>query len=278
MSIHASAVIAKGAQIDAQARIGPFCVVGEHVHIGADTELVAHVVIDGHTHLGSGNVVHPFARLGGPPQDLKYRGEPAQLRLGNNNVVREGVTINVGTEAGGMCTRIGNDCLLMAYSHIAHDCTLGDNIVIANGVGLAGHVYVDDGVTIGGLAGVHQHCRIGRLAFVGGGAMVTQDVLPFCIAQGDRATLAGPNLVGLRRQGWSRERLLQLRQALQQLFFAGASRQDNIAALEANAALASDDIAELCRFVRQAERGICLLRQPAQKVEWPQHGRDVAHA
>lgn len=285
MSIHPSALVDASARIDASAEVGPFCVVGPEVIVGPRSRLLAHVVVEGRTTLGADNVVHSFARVGGPPQDKKYRGESTALVIGDHNVVREGVTINVGTAAGGGCTRIGSHCLLMAYSHIAHDCRLGDDVILVNGVGLAGHVDIEQGAIIGGLAGIHQYCRIGRLAFVGGGAMVTQDVLPFCIAQGDRATLAGPNLVGLRRHGWERRRIHTLRHALRILFSNDAPRQENLATLEHGLALAHDDVAEICRFARQAERGICLLREAAHELDSsdvahrsPTAARDVMHA
>lgn len=261
MTIHPSAIVDDTAQIDASASVGPFCIIGPNVRIGPRTRLLSHVVIEGKTSLGCDNVVHPFARIGGAPQDKKYRGELTALHIGDHNVVREGVTINVGTAAGGGCTRIGSHCLLMAYSHIAHDCRLGDDVILVNSVGLAGHVDIDDGAIVGGLAGIHQHCRVGRLAFVGGGAMVTQDVLPFCIAQGDRASLAGPNLVGLRRHGWQHRRIHVLRQALRQLFCSSGTRQANLNALETGLALEHDDVSEMCRFARAAERGVCVLRE-----------------
>ena len=272
MPIHPTAVVAPGAQLDPTVEVGPFCVVGPEVHIGAGTRLLAHVVVQGRTRLGARNVVHPFASLGGVPQDLKFRGEPTELRVGDDNVVREGVTLNIGTASGAMRTTIGSRCLLMAYSHVAHDCVLGDGVIVANGVGLAGHVCIDDNATVGGLAAVHQHCRIGRLAFVGGGSMVAQDVLPFCIAQGDRAQHAGLNVVGLRRAGFARSRVLGLRRALGCLFAPGRARRHSLEALEAELAHNDDDVAELLAFVRAAPRGICAWRgqldvEPAGTVE-----------
>jgi UDP-N-acetylglucosamine acyltransferase len=285
VSIHPSAVVDPGACIDPSAQVGPFCVIGADVVVGAGTQLVAHVVVEGKTTLGRDNVVHPFARIGGVPQDKKYRGEATALTLGDHNVVRENVTINVGTAAGGGFTKIGSHCLLMANSHIAHDCRLGDDVILVNGVGLAGHVDIDDQAVIGGLAGIHQHCRVGRLAFVGGGSMVTHDVLPFCLVQGDRAVHAGPNVVGLTRHGWPRRRILALRQALRLLFKSGHTRQANLAMLEAGLAREEDDAMELCAFARRAERGICALREGPQEAAPPlpaalgcERSRDVAHA
>jgi UDP-N-acetylglucosamine acyltransferase len=267
MPIHATAVVASQARIDPTADIGPYCVIGPHVTIGAHTRLLAHVVVDHRTTLGAHNVVHPFATLGGPPQDLKYAGEPAELVVGDHNVIRENVTLNIGTRHGRMRTEVGSHCLLMAYAHVAHDCLIGDHVILANSVGLAGHVDIDDRAIVGGLAAVHQHCRVGRLAFVGGGSMVAQDVLPFCTAQGDRALLAGPNVVGLRRAGWDPTRIRGLRRALRDLFETGRSRQRALALLEETHALESDDIAELCRFVRSAQRGVCALRASSQQAQ-----------
>ncbi len=260
MTIHPTAVVDKKAEIDGSADIGPYCIIGPHVRLGAGTRLLSHVVIDGHTTIGSNNVVHPFARLGGPPQDLKFKGEPARLVVGDNNVIREGATLNIGTEAGHMETRVGNGCLLMAYSHVAHDCTLGDGVILANSVGLAGHVALADNVILGGLAGVHQFCNVGRHAFLAGGAMAAQDVPPFCVAQGDRAQLVGINVVGLKRAGFDREQLLAVREAFRTLFYSNTTRQAALEAVEAEIASRSPEVAEICRFIRTSKRGVCAPR------------------
>lgn len=281
MPIHPSSVIDPRAHVDASADIGPFCWVGPSVTLGAGTRLISHVAVMGRTTLGTNNTVYPHACLGGAPQDLKYAGEDAELVVGNDNVIRESVTLNIGTAGGRMRTQVGNGCLLMAYSHVAHDCTLGDHVVLANSVGLAGHVDIDDHAILGGLAAVHQHCRIGRLAFVGGGSMVAQDVPPFCTVQGDRAALAGLNVVGLRRAGWAHGRVRALRRALVALYDPCVPRERAIAHLEAEHALASDEVAELCRFVRAAARGICAYRSsggqaPQSAAPTKQDGR-LAH-
>ena len=203
MAIHPTAIVDKNAEVHPSAEIGPWCIVHAGASIGAETTLLSHVVVNAHTSLGARNTVHPFASVGSAPQDLKFSGEPSRLIIGDDNVIREGVTLNRGTEDGGMETRIGNHCLLMAYSHVAHDCVLGDHAILANSVNLAGHVIIEDHVIVGGIAGVHQFCRVGRHAFLAGGAMVTRDVLPYTIAQGDRAEHAGINIVGLRRAGWT---------------------------------------------------------------------------
>jgi UDP-N-acetylglucosamine acyltransferase len=266
MNLHTTAVVSPRATIHPTAVVGPFCVVGPDVVIGAHTQLIAHVVVQNRTRLGEHNRVHPFATLGGAPQDLKYNGEDAELIVGDHNVVRENVTLNIGTAGGRMRTRIGNHCLLMAYSHVAHDCRLGDHVVLANSVGLAGHVDIDDHAIVGGLAAVHQHCRIGTLAFVGGGSMVAQDVPPFCTAQGDRATLAGLNVVGLRRAGWDHSRVRVLRKALGALYETTHARQRALTELEHTVAMESDDVALLCAFVRSATRGTCGMRTPTSEL------------
>jgi UDP-N-acetylglucosamine acyltransferase len=272
MAIDPTSVVHPDAQIHPTAHIGPFCTVGPHVQIGADTKLISHVVVQNRTLLGARNVVHPFVSLGGPPQDLKYRGEPSRLVLGDDNVVREGATLNIGTEAGQMQTHVGNGCLLMAYAHVAHDCTLGDGVILANSVGLAGHVAIGAGAILGGLSAVHQFCRIGRLAFVGGGTMVAQDVPPFVVAQGDRATVAGINTVGLRRAQWGRQDIAAVRRAVGLLFTPGELRQHNLVKLQAaaeEAGTAAPLLRELHAFVSSAQRGICNMRAAAAGSDVP---------
>lgn len=257
MAIHPTAVVSAGAEIDPSAEIGPFCVVGPRVKIGAGTQLLSHVVVDNDTHLGERNVVHSFAVVGGRPQDLKFKGEPARLLVGNDNVIREGVTLNIGTAGGHMETRIGSGNLLMAYSHVAHDCVVGDHTVIGQSVGLAGHVDIGDRVILGGISGVHQFCNIGRHAFLAGGAMAAQNVPPFCIAQGDRAELVGINVVGLKRAGWSREKINVVREAFRRLFRSDSTRLYALERTEAELAPEHAEVAEMCRFIRASKRGVC---------------------
>ena len=269
MAIHPTAIVAPGAEIDATAEVGPFCVVGPRVRIGPHTRLVSHVVVDNETTIGARNVVHPFASVGSVPQDLKFRGEPARLVIGDDNVIREGATLNIGTEAT-METRVGNHCLLMSASHVAHDCVLGDHVVLTNCVGLAGHVHVGSWVTLGGLSAVHQFCRLGEHAFVAGGGMVTQDVPPFCIAQGDRAQLVGINIVGLKRRGWSRERITMVRQAFVELFQTGATRLGALEQVEQGLAKQSSDVLRMTEFLRSSRRGVCpprLVAPPADNLD-----------
>ena len=201
--------------------------------MGPQTVLKSHVVVENHTTIGARNLIHPFCVIGGSPQDKKYGGEEASLVVGNDNVFRESVTLNIGTAAGNMQTVLGNQCLLMAYAHVAHDCIIGNNVILANGVALAGHVELQDNAILGGLAAVHQFCRVGRFAFIGGGAMVAQDVPPFCVAQGDRATVAALNVVGLRRSGWPRSTVQKVHQAMRVLFFGGLPRKEALDQVEA---------------------------------------------
>lgn len=265
MAIHPSAIVDKRAEIDSSAEIGAFCIIGPHVSIAAGCVLHAHVVVENHTRIGSGTVVHPFVRLGGTPQDLKFKGEEARLIIGEHNVIREGVTMNIGTAGGHMETRVGSHCLFMAQSHIAHDCRVGDGVIMANGVALAGHVELADNVIVGGLAAVHQFCRIGRRAFIGGGAMVAQDIPPFVIAQGDRAQVAGLNLVGLRRSGFSRDQITQIRLAYRLLFYPETTRQAALAYVESHLAPQSAEVAEMCAFIRASARGVAQGRRSANE-------------
>ena len=258
MAIHPTAIVHDGAVIDASADIGPYCIIGPNVKIGAGTRLIAHVVVDNHTTIGEHNTIFPYASVGGQPQDLKFGGEEARLVIGDHNTIREGATLNIGTAGGDMQTTLGNHCLMMAYSHLAHDCQVGNYVVLANSVALAGHVTVHDHVIIGGLAAVHQFCRIGRNAFIAGGTMVAQDVPPFCIAQGDRAQLAGLNIVGLKRGGWDRERIGALRDGFKSLFQSELPRM--LALEETEREVEQEDVRELCAFVRSAKRGVCAPR------------------
>ena len=194
--IHSTAIVDPKATLAGDVTIGPYSVVGENVVLGAGVRLMSHVVVDGHTQVGAGTVIYPFASIGLPPQDLKYGGEPSVLEIGVNNVIREHVTMNPGTEGGGMITRIGDNCLFMVASHVAHDCQLGDHVIMANNAALGGHVSVGEWAILGGLSAIHQYVRIGRHAIVGGMSGVEHDVIPYGSVMGDRARLAGLNLVG----------------------------------------------------------------------------------
>ncbi len=218
MTVHPTALVAEGAQVALDATVGPWCSVGAHAVIGAGATLVSHVVVDGHTTIGDGAVLYPFCTVGLPPQDLKYRGEPTRCEIGPRTQIREHCTIHRGTITGTGITRVGADCLLMAVVHVAHDCTLGDGVIIANNVVMGGHVEIGDGAVIGGSAALHQFVRIGRAAMVGGVSGVEADVIPFGSVIGNRARLAGLNVIGLRRRGVDKARLHTIRAAFRALF------------------------------------------------------------
>lgn len=232
--IHPSAIVDPAAKLGANVRVGPYCIVGANVTLADDVELISHVVIEGRTSIGAGTRVFPFASIGHQPQDLKYHGEDSRVEIGARCTIRESVTVNPGTEGGGMLTKIGDDCLLMACSHVAHDCQVGNNVVLANYVGLAGHSVVGDFVRFGGICAVHQFVRIGSHAFIGAQSMVDADVIPYGLAVGNRARLGGLNLVGLKRSGFDRESIHKLRAAYRMIFSSEGTLRERV-----------DDAAEL---------------------------------
>jgi UDP-N-acetylglucosamine acyltransferase len=254
VSIHPSAVVAQGAVIHESCTIGPFCTIGPDVVIGEDCTLVSHVVVDGHTRIGARNIVYPFTSVGIPPQDLKYKGEPTQAIIGDDNTIRENVTISRGTVGGGGVTRLGSNCLLMTCAHIGHDSQVGSHVIMANAATLAGHVTIEDYVTVGAFCPVHQHCVVGKYAFIGGGTIVTQDVLPFSLTSSHRENHAfGINKVGLRRRGFTPERLETLHKAFRLLL---TSKMNTTQALEQLKAMEGEDVAVLAAFIEHSERGI----------------------
>lgn len=216
--IHPTAIIDPKAEIDSTCAIGPFCVVGPNVVLHKNVTLKAHVIVDGHTTVGENTQIHPFASIGGAPQDLKYSGEPSELIIGSNNMIREYVTMNPGTESGGMKTVVGSNSLFMMSTHVAHDCKLGDHIVMANHATLAGHVTVGDHVWFGGLSAVHQFVRIGSYAVIGGMAGVENDVIPFGRVKGERGSLAGLNLIRMERLGMDKSQIKTLQRAFNLMF------------------------------------------------------------
>jgi UDP-N-acetylglucosamine acyltransferase len=216
--VHPTALIEPGAELGATAKIGPFCHVGRHVQLGEHVELISHVVVAGRTTIGDGTRIFPFASIGHQPQDLKYKGEESRLVIGRNNVIREQVTMNPGTEGGGMLTKIGDSCLFMVGVHVAHDCIIGNEVIMANNATLAGHVKIGDFAVFGGLSAVHQFVRVGPHAMVGGVTGVERDVIPYGSVVGDRARLSGLNIVGMQRRGFTREEIQGLRGAYQALF------------------------------------------------------------
>ena len=218
MMIHNSSVIDKKAKISKNVKIGPFCYVGPNVELQENVELVSNVHIEGTTFIGNGTKIFPFASIGTQPQDLKYKNEKNSLSIGKNNIIREYVTINPGTEGGGTKTLIGDSCLFMISSHIAHDCIIGNNVIIANNVPLGGHVTIEDSVVIGGNSAVQQFTRIGRLAMIGGMTGVLKDVIPFGLSIGNRNYLQGLNLIGLRRKKYENKLIIGLDKAYKEIF------------------------------------------------------------
>lgn len=216
--IHPSAIVEDGAKLADSVTIGPYCVVGSEVELDHGVTLLSHAAVAGRTRIGEGTRVFPFASIGHQPQDLKYKGEPSRLVIGRNNTIREHVTINPGTEGGGMVTTVGDGCLLMVGAHVAHDCHVGNQVILVNNATLGGHVVIGDSAIIGGLAAVHQFVRIGQHAMIGGMTGVETDVIPYGSVIGNRGHLAGLNLVGLKRRGFSRDDIHALRNAFKLLF------------------------------------------------------------
>jgi UDP-N-acetylglucosamine acyltransferase len=254
--IHPTAIVEPGAKVPESCEIGPYCVVGPGVELGEQCRLISHVHIKGPAKIGHRNTFFPFAAIGMDPQDVSYAGEPTWLELGDDNQVRESVTLNRGTAKGGGVTRIGNRTLIMAYSHVGHDCQIGDDVMLVNGATLAGHVTVEEWAVVGALCPVHQFVRIGKHSYIGGGTVITQDVLPFSKTSAVRDVHAyGVNAVGLQRRGFSQERVRQLQRAFRVLV---ASRLNTSQALDR---LKSDpdagpDVEVLVRFIESSERGV----------------------
>jgi len=264
-SVDASARVAPGARLGAGVRVGPFAVVGPQVRVGAGTVIGSHVVVEGDTTLGRDNQLFPFCSIGQIPQDLKYHGEATRLEIGDRNVIREYVTMHVGTEGGGGLTRVGDDNLFMASAHVAHDCIVGSHTIFANAATLAGHVSVADYATIGAFCGIHQFCRVGEHAFLGGFTVATKDVLPYSKTVGNRARIYGANVVGLIRRGFSPEAVAAIRQAFRVLL---QSRLHTAAALERleTEGPHSDEVRTLIDFIRNSERGVILRRHRRQRA------------
>ena len=255
--IHPTAQIDAKAEIAADVDIGPFCSVGPNVVLHAGVRLISHVVVDGMTEVGEQTVIYPFASIGHRPQDLKYYGESSRLIIGRRNQIREGVTMNPGTEGGGMLTHVGDNGLFMVGAHVAHDCIVGDSCIFANNATLGGHVVVGDFAIIGGLSAVHQFARIGQHAMVGGASALENDVIPYGSVLGNRAHLSGLNIVGLKRRNFSRETIHTLRRAYRLLFAQEGNMTERV---EDVASLFSDcePVMEIVAFMRQeTSRGIC---------------------
>lgn len=252
--IHPTAIISKKANLGADAEVGPFSVIGDNVKIGKGTKILNNVTIIGFTEIGEQNKIFSYAAIGSPPQDLKYKGEVSFLYIGNNNTIREFVTINPGTQNNKTC--IGDDNLMMAYSHIAHDCQVGNKCVFANVATLAGHVAVEDEVIIGGLSAVHQFVRVGKLAIIGGCSKVVQDVPPYSTCDGHPTKVYGINFTGLKRANVSQEAIHQLKSAFKVLFHSGLSLSHAIEEIKKEFVSLSSEVSYLIDFVSKSKRGV----------------------
>jgi UDP-N-acetylglucosamine acyltransferase len=258
-TIHPTAVIGKNARLAANVEVGPYCVIDGDIEIGEGTKLISHIAVGGQTAIGKNCTIYPFASLGHAPQDLKYKGEKSKLTVGDNNVIREHVTMNPGTEGGGLLTQIGNHCLFMVGAHVAHDCKIGNHVILVNNATLGGHVEIGDHAIIGGLSAVHQFVRIGTHAMIGGMSGVEHDVIPFGSVMGERANLAGLNLIGLKRRGFDRDTIHALRNVYKELF------EDAEGTLEARAQRASAEygkieaVREILAFMEEkGSRSLCV--------------------
>jgi len=254
--VHPTALVDPGAELGPGVEVGPYCVIGGSVKLGSKSKLHAHVVVEGRTTLGEGNVIYPFASVGAAPQDLKYKGEPSELLIGNNNVIREYVSLNPGTAGGGMVTRVGDQNLLMMHCHIAHDCIVGNRNIIANGATLGGHVKIEDYVIVGGLVGIHQFVHIGTGAILGAGSMVSKDVPPYCNATGDRATLHGLNLEGLRRRGLDNATIATIRKAYRIVFQSKLRTEDALNKIRRELPVIPE-VEKFVGFIAASQRGVC---------------------
>ncbi len=255
MPVHPSAIVDPHARIAETADIGPYSIVGPHVEIGCGTRLMGHVYIEGPAWVGEDNLFFPYSSIGVAPQDLKYKGEPSETRIGNRNRIREFVTIHRGTEAGGMVTRVGDDNLLMAYVHVAHDVQVGSHVVLSNAATLGGHVTVGDWAWVGASTGVHQFCRIGRHAIVGGYSVITQDILPYSNTVSERESrVFGANRTGLERRGFATERIEELQKALRLLTRAGLNTSQAVERIHQEIP-SSPEVEELLAFIAASERG-----------------------
>ncbi|HEY3150360.1 MAG TPA: acyl-ACP--UDP-N-acetylglucosamine O-acyltransferase [Candidatus Binatia bacterium] len=255
-NVHPTAIVDLRAELDSSVEVGPYCLLGAGVKIGKESKIHSHAVIQGRTTLGEGNEVFPFATIGSIPQDLKYKGEPSELLIGNRNTIREYVSLNPGTAGGGMVTRVGDRNLLMMYCHIAHDCIIGNHNVIANGATLGGHVVIEDFVIVGGLVGIHQFVKIGTGAILGAGSMVSKDVPPYCNATGDRARLRGLNVEGLKRRGFQKSVIEAIHKAYRIAFQSRLKTDDALKKIRQEMA-AIPEVERFVSFIADSQRGVC---------------------
>ncbi|MEP6922277.1 MAG: acyl-ACP--UDP-N-acetylglucosamine O-acyltransferase [bacterium] len=254
-NIHSSAVVSPRARIGRECHIGPYSVIGDEVDLGDGVWLESHCVIEGKTTIGEGTHVFPFVSIGLAPQDLKYDGEPSETRVGKRNQIREFVTIHRGTAGGGMLTKTGDDCLIMAQAHIAHDCVLGNHVIMANAATLAGHVVVEDRANIGAYSGVHQFCRVGQEAYIGGYSVVVKDALPFALTVGNHARCYGLNTTGMKRRGYSKEALRSLHHAFHLLLSAKLNTTQALERIREELP-GSLEVGALVEFIEASQRGV----------------------
>ena len=254
-SIHPTAVVNPGARIGYDCFIGPYCIVGDEVQLGDGVRLESHCVVDGRTSIGPGTHVFPFVSIGLASQDLKYKGEPSETRIGARNNIREFVTIHRGTAGGGMLTSIGDDCLIMAQAHVAHDCLIGDGVIMANAATLAGHVVIEDRANIGAYSGVHQFCRVGKEAYIGGYSVVVKDALPFALTVGNHAKCYGLNITGMKRRDYSRATIDALHHAFHLLLSAKLNTTQAVERIK-HEITDSPEVSDLLRFIEGSSRGV----------------------
>ena len=263
-AIHATAIVEDGAKLGAGVKLGPYCVVGRDVMLGDGVELISHVVVAGTTTIGAGTKIFPFASIGHQPQDLKFKGEPCSLSIGSNCIIREGVTMNPGTEGGGSVTTVGDHCAFLANSHVGHDCRVGSHVIFSNNVMLAGHCVVGDYAIIGGGAAVIQFARVGAHAFVGGMSGLENDLIPYGMALGNRAYLSGLNIVGLQRRGFSRTDIHDLRRAYRLLFAAEGTLMERLEDVSQEFSQ-HPIVQEIVAFIRQGgKRSLCTPKNGAE--------------
>ena len=254
-NIHPTAVVSPKARLGYDCFVGPYSIIGDEVELGDRVRLESHCVIDGRTSIGEGTHIFPFVSIGLASQDLKYKGEPSETRIGKRNKIREFVTVHRGTAGGGMLTKTGDDCLIMAQAHIAHDCLLGDGVIMANAATLAGHVVIEDRANIGAYSGVHQFCRVGREAYVGGYSVVVKDALPFALTVGNHAKCYGLNITGMKRRGYKRAVIDSLHHAFHLLLSAKLNTTQAVEQIR-NELSGSEEVSYLITFIESSQRGV----------------------
>jgi len=261
--VHSTAIVDPKAELASDVTVGPYSVVGPRVKLAAGVKLHSHVVLDGKTSVGERTEIYPFASIGQPPQDLKFRGEDSELIVGSDNTIREYVTMNSGTEGGGLVTKVGNGCAFLTGAHVGHDTIVGNNVVLSNNAMLAGHCVIEDFVIVSGGAGVHQFTRIGKHAFIGGMSGVENDIIPYGMALGNRARLAGLNIIGMRRRGFEREQIQELRAAYRMLFAEEGTLRERIEDVASHFS-GQADVIDIIKFMKaETSRSICTPRNSA---------------